>query len=298
MELCSYCIPDKVLFGSYPTTERCKILENNGVNYYVDLTVELEVKIKYDTQFPISHFPIIDRKVPTDIFLFCKFLLKLIKLINQLENGNKIYIHCRGGHGRAGLVVACLLCYIYEYTPEKSIELTSKYHSERLVMRDKWREIGSPQTRLQKSFIFKIFKPLYFYKAYKNGPAVGFSNISLHPTIIDNMSFNTSLAAYEAHRDLSDKNYLSSLQNCNSYQARTIGLKKKKSIADKYNVMKKILKEKIKQHPCIAEKLMNSGFRPILYTYKYSDYWGIGEDTQGANKLGKLWMEIRKEFYD
>jgi len=47
-------------------------------------------------------------------------------LVNQLEN-NKLYIHCRGGHGRAGLVVACLLCSIYDYPPEKSIELTSKY---------------------------------------------------------------------------------------------------------------------------------------------------------------------------
>jgi len=220
-----------------------------------------------------------------------------LSLVNQLEN-NKLYIHCRGGHGRAGLVVACLLCSIYDYPPEKSIELTSKYHSERLVMRDKWRKIGSPQTRLQRSFIFKIFKPLYFYKAYKNGPAVGFSNLSLHPVTINDILFNTSLAAYEAHRDLSDKKYLINLKNCNSYQARIIGLKKNKSIPDKYEVMKKILIEKIKQHPCIKEKLINSGFRHIFYTYQYSEYWGIGKNNDGQNKLGKLWMDIRREFYN
>ena len=79
---------------------------------------------------------------------------------------------------------------------------------------------------------------------------------------------------------LSDKNYLLNLKNCNSYQARIIGLKKNKSIPDKYEVMKKILIEKIKQHPCIKEKLINSGFRPIFYTYKYSEYWGIGKNNE------------------
>ena len=298
MELCSYCIPDQVLFGSYPTTERCKILEENGVRYYVNLTEELEVEQDYETKYPILSFPIVDRKIPDNIFTFGKFLLKVVTLVNQLENNDKLYIHCRGGHGRAGLLVACLLCCIYDYTPEKSIELTSQYHSERLVMRDKWRKIGSPQTKLQKSFIFKMFKPLYFYKAYKNGPAVGFSNLSLHHVLINEILFTTSLAAYESYRDLSDKNYISNLKNCNSYQARIIGLRKKKSIPDKYKVMKKILVEKIKQHPCIRETLLNSGFRPIFYTYKYSEYWGIGENNQGQNKLGKIWMEIRDEFYN
>jgi len=71
MELCSYCIPGKVLFGSYPTTERSKILEANGVRYYVNLTEEFEVQQVYETEYPILNFPIVDRKIPTDIFLFC-----------------------------------------------------------------------------------------------------------------------------------------------------------------------------------------------------------------------------------
>ena len=45
-------------------------------------------------------------------------------------------------------------------------------------------------------------------------------------------------------KQLEDKNYISNLKNCNSYQARIIGLRKKKSIPDKYKVMKKILLEK------------------------------------------------------
>ena len=135
---------------------------------------------------------------------FAKFIIKLVDIINNTKK--KIYIHCRGGHGRAGLVVACLLCYINKTSPDKSLEQTKNFHSQRKEMREKWRKIGSPQTRKQKSFIFKLFKPLHFYKAYKCGPTVGLSNLSLHNIHIKNIGiFKTSLAAYEAYRDLSDR---------------------------------------------------------------------------------------------
>ncbi|NQY43634.1 MAG: hypothetical protein HRT87_09855 [Legionellales bacterium] len=39
---------------------------------------------------------------------------------------------------------------------------------------------------------------------------------------------------------------------------------------------KKILLCKIEQHLCIKEKLINSGFRPIFYTYKkWKEYLNI-----------------------
>ena len=36
----------------------------------------------------------------------------------SLVNNEKIYIHCKGGHGRAGLVVSCILCYTCRLSSE------------------------------------------------------------------------------------------------------------------------------------------------------------------------------------
>jgi len=138
MDYCSYFIPDKALFGSYPTTDRAKELENNGVTKYVDLTMPHEVKESYETSKPIIHFAIIDRKIPYNIYTFCKFI---IQVANMIKESDKIYIHCRGGHGRSGLVVACLLCFIYKYSPEQSIERTTFFHSQRKKKKKKWRQI-------------------------------------------------------------------------------------------------------------------------------------------------------------
>jgi len=295
MDYCSYFIPDRALFGSYPTTNRAKELEKNGVVQYINLTLPDEVKEHYNTDKSIIYYPIIDRQVPYDIYKFCKFLIQLVEIINTTS---KVYIHCRGGHGRAGLVVACLLCYINKLSPDKSLKQTKMFHSRRKEMREKWRKIGSPQTRKQKSFIFKLFKPLYFYKAYKCGPTVGLSSLSAHEIYIKDIgTFKTSLAAYEAYRDLDDKTYITQLENCSAYQARMIGLKKKKHIENKREIMKSILLLKLKQHSCIKETLINTGFRPIYYTYKFNKYWGCGDEHDGQNEFGKLWMELRKIFY-
>ena len=77
MDYCSYFIPNKALFGSYPTTDRAKELENNGVTQYVDLTMSNEVKESYETDKSIIYFPIIDRKIPFNVYTFCKFIIKI-----------------------------------------------------------------------------------------------------------------------------------------------------------------------------------------------------------------------------
>ena len=64
----------------------------------------------------------------------------------------------------------------------------------------------------------------------------------------------------------------------------------------KLEVMKSILKEKVLQHPYIKEKLIESGAREIVENSPVDDFWGWGNSKDGANHLGKLWMEIRDEL--
>jgi protein-tyrosine phosphatase len=159
MERCSYFIENKALFGGFPTQEIVKELENMGVRYFVDLTRFNESKTTpYCTHYEYIHYPIMDHSIPRDLTDFVYFIAYIGHIINILEEGELIYIHCKGGHGRSGVVVASLLCSINKITPDESIKLTSEYHSRRTVMREKWRIIGSPQTRHQKMFVHKFYE--------------------------------------------------------------------------------------------------------------------------------------------
>lgn len=66
----------------------------------------------------------------------------------------------------------------------------------------------------------------------------------------------------------------------------------------KVGIMKEILREKVKQHPYVLKKLQESGDREIIEDSWRDDFWGWGPNKDGANQLGRLWMEIREEYRD
>ena len=201
MDRASYFIKDKALFGSYPNNESVLELEKNlNVKYFVNLTSSDEKKITpYYTNNIYISYPIPDRHVPTDWKSYATFIIRLSDIIFNLKNDEKIYIHCKGGHGRSGVVVASLLCYVFKLSPEDAISHTSLCHNQRKEMKEKWRLIGSPQTYKQKKFIYCFFSNHCFSKACNYGNSVGFSNFSLHPVNIEGMGrFPTAEAAIQA----------------------------------------------------------------------------------------------------
>jgi hypothetical protein len=199
MDTCSYFIKDKALFGSYPSDVSVKELEDNGVRYFVNLTYDDEDKIKqYHTNYQIITYNIKDRSVPHDLLTFTQFISQLADIIKQLKISEKIYIHCKGGHGRSGLVVACLICYIFKLSPYEALNYTSKCHSNRSVMRDKWRKIGAPQTHLQKKFVHQLFRPINYARMFKG-----------HFALDDNYTSNMPLREYyqnkiDSHTDMKE----------------------------------------------------------------------------------------------
>ena len=268
MNNCSYFIKDKALFGSFPTQESVDELEREGVRYFVDLTDNINEKdIKpYKTQYTYINFPIKDHYVPTDWIVFAKFIIKISKIIKNLKNNERLYINCRGGHGRSGVVVSCLLCFIFNLTTQQALDYTTKCHSNRMVMREKWRKIGSPQTFLQKKFVHKFFEPLKIYHTHKNSIFLGFSNISEHSVIIEDKKFENSEQAikYEFEKNLE---------------------------TNKIIVIKDILKAKFDQNKDIKSNIINTGLRPFIYYTNKS----IKNDK---NILGKILNDIRNEYYE
>lgn len=165
MDTCSYFIINKALFGSSPTQEIVESLEKMGVRYFVDLTVPNERGIyEYMTRYKKITYPIKDFGIPIMGVQYITFIKRLCNIINSLQEGEKIYVHCKGGHGRCGVVVASILCMYYRIDSDKSLQLTNNYHKDRKTMREKWRIIGSPQTFEQKRFVGDFYKSLIAIK--------------------------------------------------------------------------------------------------------------------------------------
>lgn len=62
----------------------------------------------------VLRFPIPDFGVPEDPQAFAAFLSKLL---GCLVRGERVYVHCYGGLGRTGTVLACLLKAVGEADP-------------------------------------------------------------------------------------------------------------------------------------------------------------------------------------
>lgn len=273
MERSSYFIKNKAMFGSFPTQEAVQELEEKGVRYFVNLTQNHEKKITpYDTKYNKINFPIVDRRIPNNWREYACFIIKISDIINNLKNNELIYIHCKGGHGRSGIVVASLLCYMFKLTPEKALEQTRKSHGDRVDMREKWRKLGSPQTFFQKNFIYKFFNNLIFFRTCSSEIAFDFSSYK---------SVNTDIVrivctAEDAIQEYKNKDYITENEqnDINNYD----------------NLFYKVIKLKFDQRPEILEKLLNTGLRPITYCKK-------DNFCTNNHKITNSLMIIREEKY-
>jgi len=271
MDKCSYFFNNTALFGSFPSQESVNILEQEGVQYFVNLTYNDEYNIlPYQTNYNYISFPIRDLGVPQNLLDFSKFILKLTNIILNLRT-SKIYIHCRGGHGRSGVVISCILCQIYnKLTTQQILLLVNKYHNDRETMREKWRVIGSPQTRHQKYFVYKFNEPFIFFKHSETKHSMGFSMFSDFSVTIPNVGeYKNCYDGYEGLR---------------IQQILTYGKIKSKSFFELQNTdynednkylfddLEYVIKLKIEQHENIKNALLGTFLRPII---EYRDTYNI-----------------------
>ena len=303
MNSSSYFIKDKCLFGSFPSKEDIVILENHGVKHFVNLTRDDEKLIKpYETKYNKHNYPINDNNAPTNWLNFTKFLYKIINIIKNLEKDEKLYLHCKGGHGRSSIVVICILILYHNITLEIAVQMLNLFYQRRKNLKDKYREIILPQVPKQRKFLENYFKNLYFYKALKNHNTTGFSNFSLHNVKVDGLGiFPTSESAFNAYQVSDNKEYVIKQMKCKTpflsrklFQQMNIKKNEEKMIKD----MKKIIYFKVKQHNDFKENLLNTGMRTIVFTDKNDLFWGIGSHNNGSNNLGKILTEIRNELYE
>jgi len=304
----SYFFLEKCMFGGFPTQSQVDELTSMGVNMFIDLTTPGEVELyTLPENSMYVNYPIQDRYVPSDIPLFAALILRTYDFI-QNEN-SKVYIHCKGGHGRSGILVACLLYLLNPgITTAEAIELTTKAHSKRLVMREKWRRMGSPQTFFQKKFVHKMFTNLFFFKAYRTGATVGFSNYSFHEVSVTNHSnkflpdgvFPTSEALFQASKNADDLTYIQ-----RQIQAKSPKVSKSISqrivVSNEWNenkekVMRDIIRLKFDQNAQLRDNLVKTGLRNIIFNSRRDNFFGLGAEQNGENVLGKILQDLRGEY--
>lgn len=166
----NYFIENKAIFGAYPTQTDINHLETLGVRYFLDLTVNFERGTgKYSTRYNYENYPISDRGTPDDTISFAKLIVKYCDIIFGLKMNELVYIHCRGGHGRSGMLSTCILIFLYKINPARAINMITEFHSKRPNLSTRWKRDDKngkniePFIRSQKMFIHYFFKPIYMF---------------------------------------------------------------------------------------------------------------------------------------
>ena len=283
----SFFIDKKALFGSYPTQDIVNDFIKKGVKYFIDLTNDYEKnKLNvYDVgNVNYINFPIRDRSIPENLEKFSSFVISISEIIKNLAEGEFIYIHCRGGHGRAGIIVSCLLCNIYNISSQDSLNKTNVYHNNRKVMNEKWRIMGSPQTEKQKNFVRRLFKPIFLNNIHNKNTYYSLNNNSNHTITINNKTYKNCNICYYCYKY---PLYYNDLINCrNYYEFKNIITNcDKESIQNSLlQIMSKIIKFKSEKYLDIQKLLKRTFLRPLIYN---DDNINIGE----------IWMKIRYKFY-
>jgi len=176
---CSVYKPDQVYFGGFPTQEWYQILRSLGINIFVDLTTRREKQTfnfsyHQENDIMVIHYPIRDNHIPMNPSSFMEFILTLSNLI---QNGQKMYLHCKGGHGRSGLVVASLMCFNDNINPQKALERTTVMHLERPNLKPKYLKSFCPDNYVQRRFVLDNFNPFNFSEYYQLKSLYEFINL-------------------------------------------------------------------------------------------------------------------------
>ena len=108
--------------------------------------------------------------------------------------------------------------------------------------------------------------------------------------------------AYHAEK-FEDENIKEAIRNCTSahdafkFANENKAHYKKGWDEIKFKVMRSMLIKKVEQHKYVAKKLKETGSRELIENSWRDNVWGWGENRNGQNMLGQLWMEVREVLF-
>lgn len=210
----SSLVKDRLYFGPFPNQNMIDMLLKEKFDFIVNLTMDneniftefndikdLELE-KYQTyKIPKSKYisyQIKDNDVPDCPLTYSSFILKLKKLY---LSDKKIYVHCRGGHGRSGMVSVSILLSIFpDKNIKEAIEFVNQCHIDRVILRKKWKNKKTPFNYNQYLFLLKIHKNIYINNVNKYYNWLIFND----PIVYENKKYDSIYSFYNFYKN--DKN--------------------------------------------------------------------------------------------
>ncbi len=165
----SYRVDDNVWAGEYPVWEweqgarmrQLRLFTNFGINYFLDLTENGEMP-PYAPLLPDNigrcSSPIPNGSVPNSVGRVVEMFRSIDKVLSANPD-TKMYIHCMGGVGRTGMIVACYYIYFKGMSAEEALaEMRRRFAAHG---RSAW--MTAPETQAQIDFIHT------FAETYRQG---------------------------------------------------------------------------------------------------------------------------------
>lgn len=131
-----------------------------------------------------------------------------------------------------------------------------------------------------------------------------FSNFSAHQIHIWGEDFPTSEHAYQYKKFVvTDPDLAERIKRAKSpYIAKQLSLSGKLDRTEwdsrREAIMREILEAKLTQHEDIRMALAATGDKAIIQkTPDHDQYWGIGQNNEGRNTMGMIWMWLRSKYH-
>ena len=297
MERSSYFIKDRALFGGYPRQEEVDELESVGVVCFVNLTYDTERKITpYKTSRKLIYFPIPDHGIPTDKVLFAGLIALLSDFIKNLGTGERIYVHCKGGHGRSALVVSCILHDMYRFNAEQVIELTTTFHTERPKLKCKWRNVVCPHHRFQRKYVYNFCQQIVVSRGSKSSISNCLLLSSKFSVETELGIFPTAESALFAYKNSHNKKLVEGLKGYDriGMLRQTSALRQSDSdswLRVRLDFLERILMARIDQWNELRDTTVGTCLRPILY---HCQGEGIGDFVSTVDRNLALPVVLEK----
>lgn len=117
----------------------------------------------YQSKLDLLHLPIVDGSISSD-----QAMSDLADdCCQRVLSGERLYIHCWGGHGRTGTLVAIMLARLYGLTGLEALHYTQKMHDVRISHQN----TASPQTQSQILQVLRILAqhgdPKEYHRKFK-----------------------------------------------------------------------------------------------------------------------------------
>lgn len=128
-----------------------------------------------------------------------------------------------------------------------------------------------------------------------------FSNFSRHPIKLEGILWPTTEHYFQAQKYVGTDRYLQIARAPTPRLAADLGRDRVQPLRSDWEqvkdaVMKRCVLEKVKQHPEVMNKLLETGDEEIIEDSPTDYYWGCGANGTGKNMLGKILVDIREEL--